>query len=276
MAFSSQQLPAEVYVFKGTIENGPRVSSPGFFLIFLVRSGIFRIVVDGQKVLSTSGELFVAVSREYYQVLKSKKVSCYFVKVQQQFIVETKMFYHFLEAFVSRSPSRLFPDEYDRKVLVHIIKLLVYYYQARTNPVRFSLASFTTAASLLVFQAGWQYGNSESTNIAYTRKEALTKGFVTLLLKHYKKEHRVGFYAGILCVTEGYLNKSVKEVTGKTAGQCISEILISEAKYMLIKEDLSIEAISEQLGFSSAGSFSRFFKKQVSVSPTAYRMENFG
>ena len=276
MEFSSQQLPAAVYVFKGNIENGPKVSCPGFFLIFFVRSGIFRILIDGNKVLSTSGELFVAVSREYYQVLKSKKVACYFVKVQQQFIVETKMFYHFLEAFVSRNPSRLFPDEYDRKVLVHIIKLLAYYYQARTNPVRFSMASFTTAVSLLVFQAGWQYGNSGTTNFVYNRKEALTKGFVTLLLKHFKKEHRIGFYSGILCVTEGYLNKSVKEVTGKTAGHCLSEILVSEAKYMLIKQDLTIEAISEHLGFTSAGSFSRFFKKQVSVTPTAYRMENLG
>lgn len=276
MEFSSQQLPAEVYVFKGNIENGPKVRCSGFFLIFFVRSGIFRILIDGNKVLSTSGELFVAVSREYYQILKSKKVACYFVKVQQQFIVETKMFYHFLEAFVSRSPSRLFPDEYDRKVLVHIIKLLAYYYQARTNPVRFSLASFTTAVSLLVFQAGWQYGNSGTTNFVYNRKEALTKGFVMLLLKHFKKEHRIGFYSGILCVTEGYLNKSVKEVTGKTAGHCLSEILVSEAKYMLIKQDITIEAISEHLGFTSAGSFSRFFKKQVSVTPTAYRMENLG
>jgi AraC-like DNA-binding protein len=275
MEETPEHLPALVHIFNRENATAETILCAGDFLIFFVQSGIFRVLIDGNKVMCTSGELVIAVSREYYQVLNcSKKVLCYFVKVQRQFIVDTKMFYHFVEAFVSKSPVRLFPDEFDSKVMVRIIKLLGYFYSTKANPIRFSVHSYTAAVSLLVFQAGWQYGNSVSTaKLLYNRREALAMGFLKLLVKHFKKEHSLSFYSGVLCVTDGYLNKSVKEVTGKTVGHCVAEIIVSEAKYLLAQYDHSIETISEQLGFTSAGSFSRYFKKHAFLTPTAYRRD---
>jgi len=97
--------------------------------------------------------------------------------------------------------------------------------------------------------------------------------FLKLLVQHYREENTIEYYAQCLCVTSGYLNKAVREVTGRTVGKCIAEIIVSEAKYLLLSKDLTIEAISEQLHFNSAGSFSRFFKKELSMSPSEYRKE---
>lgn len=269
------EIPAEVAFFKSNTIDDERIICTGYFLLIFVRSGIFRIRIDGNKVLCTSGEMILAVSREYYQVLKcSKKVVCYFVKVQRQFILDTKMFYHFIEAFINRNPVKLFPDAFDQKVLVRILKLLSYYYETRKNPLRFSSQSFNATLSLLVFQAGWQYGTAANgSGITYNRKEVLSMGFLKLLLKHFKKEHSIGFYSGVLCVTGGYLNKAVKDVTGKTVSFCIAEIIITEAKYLLAHHDDTVESISEQLNFNSARSFGRFFKKHTLVTPTDYRKD---
>lgn len=53
--------------------------------------------------------------------------------------------------------------------------------------------------------------------------------------------------------------------------QSITELLVSDSKSMLLSSDATIEEISEQLHFSSAGTFSRLFKKETGITPGQYR-----
>ncbi|TRW23634.1 helix-turn-helix domain-containing protein [Flavobacterium zepuense] len=275
------QMPAEVlYIGSGSDDAimTERIVSPGCFLFIFVKAGMFTLKIDGKRISCTSGEFVVAVSKQHHEILKyGKKVLCYIVKVQWQFIMGTKLFFNFIEAFVSSGAVKLFPDTFDRAVMLRIMKLLHYFYGTRSSPSRFSKPSFAAAVSLLVLQAGWQYNNSTNTGaLKYTRKESLAMQFLKLLMQHFRKEHALKFYADALFVTAGYLNKAVREVTGKTVGMCIADVITSEAKYLLETSDDSIESISEQLSFGSSGSFSRFFKKHTTMTPNAYRRDYQG
>lgn len=273
MEFISKKLPAEVYVYKDSAVEIQNISCSGHFILVFVKSGIVRILVDGVGMLGVSGEIIVAVSREYYQVIHAgKKLFCYIVKINREFIVETKMFYHFIETFIKKHPLKIVPDAFEQKVLSRIMKLLMYYSTVQDSISQLSVQSFSMTLSLLLFQTGWLYNHSDSSeNTTYNRKEALAMGFLKLLLKHFRQEQNIGFYSGVLCVTDGYLNRVVREVTGKTVGFCIAEILISEAKYLLVHHSDGIETISEQLGFSSGGSFRRFFKRHTLFTPLEFR-----
>ena len=201
----------------------------------------------------------------------------YLVRVQWQFIMGTKVFFNFVEAFVSSGPVKLFPDHFDRSVMLRIMKLLHHFYETRSNASRFSPPSFAATVSLLVLQAGWQYSNSNTTGITnYTRKESLAMQFLKLLMEHFRNERSLKFYADALFVTNGYLNKAIREVTGKTVGLCIADVVVSEAKYLLETSDSSVESISELLNFNSSGSFSRFFKKHTNATPKSYRRDYHG
>ena len=246
MEITSGHLPAEVYVYKGTVTEIEAVPCSGHFIFIFIRSGMVRIAIDGRDVLGTSGEIILAVGREYYQVIHGgKKLFCYIVKIKQEFILETKMFYHFIETFIKKYPLKISPEAYEQKVLVRIMKLLVYYAAIRDRISTFSSQSFQMTLSLLLFQAGWLYNHSESTaNTTYSRKEILAMGFLKLLLKHFRNQQSISFYSGVLCVTNGYLNKALREVTGKTVSLCIAEIVVNEAKYLLVRYDQSIESIT--------------------------------
>ena len=50
------------------------------------------------------------------------------------------------------------------------------------------------------------------------------------VLKNYKKERSVSFYADKLCLTAKHLSSVVKEVSGKTAGEWIDNFVILEAR----------------------------------------------
>ena len=78
-------------------------------------------------------------------------------------------------------------------------------------------------------------------------------------------------YAASLSVHINHLNRSVKEVTGKTTSAHIASRIIREAKALLQHTDWNISAIACSLGFEYPSYFTLFFKKHTGMAPTQLR-----
>jgi AraC-like DNA-binding protein len=78
-------------------------------------------------------------------------------------------------------------------------------------------------------------------------------------------------YADRLSVHVNHLNTILKENTGKTTTNLISNRITQEAKYLLKQTDWNISEISNSLGFEEIAHFSNFFKRQTSLSPNSFR-----
>ncbi|TAE46073.1 MAG: AraC family transcriptional regulator, partial [Bacteroidetes bacterium] len=81
-------------------------------------------------------------------------------------------------------------------------------------------------------------------------------------------------YARQLNIHVNYLNRSVKEVTGKTTTTHICERISSEAKALLQHTDWNVADIAYALGFEYPTYFNNFFKKHTGTNPRAFRMQN--
>lgn len=79
-------------------------------------------------------------------------------------------------------------------------------------------------------------------------------------------------YAQHLNVHVNYLNRAIKEVTGKSTTTHISERIITEAKALLQHTDWSISEIAYALGFDYPTYFNNFFKKQTGTNPKSFRL----
>lgn len=79
-------------------------------------------------------------------------------------------------------------------------------------------------------------------------------------------------YANQLNVHVNHLNKALKETTGKTTSQIISERIVREAMILLKQTNWNINEIAWCLGFDELSHFINFFKKNVQVSPKSYRL----
>jgi AraC-like DNA-binding protein len=80
-------------------------------------------------------------------------------------------------------------------------------------------------------------------------------------------------YAKNLNVHPNYLNRAVKEVTGKPTTVHISERIISEAKALLQHTDWNISDIAYALGFEYPTYFNNFFKKITGTNPKSLRTQ---
>lgn len=81
-------------------------------------------------------------------------------------------------------------------------------------------------------------------------------------------------FAQSLTMHTNHLNRSVKEVTGKTTTQHISERVLKEAHALLKHTDWSIAQIANGLGFEEPAYFTNFFKKYTGSSPAMARLAN--
>lgn len=78
-------------------------------------------------------------------------------------------------------------------------------------------------------------------------------------------------FAQQLAVHVNHLNRAIKETTGKTTTDYITERLVSEAKALLKHTDWNISEIGYCLGFDEAAHFNNFFKKQTQQTPSFFR-----
>lgn len=74
-------------------------------------------------------------------------------------------------------------------------------------------------------------------------------------------------YAQSLSVHANHLNRSVKEVTGKTTTTLISERITKEARALLQHTDWNIAEVAYSLGFEYPAYFNQFFKKHTGLTP---------
>lgn len=62
-----------------------------------------------------------------------------------------------------------------------------------------------------------------------------------------------------------------KDTYGETPNEFLIRLRVEQAKGMLITENFSISEICEKVGYTSLGSFSSLFLKQVGMAPSLYR-----
>ena len=80
-------------------------------------------------------------------------------------------------------------------------------------------------------------------------------------------------YARSLSIHVNHLNRSVKEITGKSTTTHIAERIIAEAKALLLHTDLAIAEIAYALGFEYPTYFNNYFKRMTGTAPSSLRAE---
>ena len=87
---------------------------------------------------------------------------------------------------------------------------------------------------------------------------------------NYKIAHP-SCYAKKLKVNVKLLNETIKEITHLSCGEFIRSKTVEEAKRLLKYDPMTCNEIADYLGFTDPAYFSRFFKREVGVSPRTFR-----
>lgn len=103
------------------------------------------------------------------------------------------------------------------------------------------------------------------------KTSSLVRQFRQLVAEHFLTEQAVQDYANRIGISSSHLTDTVKAVTGFTPGQLIRQKLALEAKRLLAHSNATVAEIGYRLNFDDASYFGRFFKREVGMSPAAFR-----
>jgi AraC-like DNA-binding protein len=72
-------------------------------------------------------------------------------------------------------------------------------------------------------------------------------------------------------LSENYLSNVYKEQEGECVSETIEKVRMREARRLLARGGMSVDAVAERCGYSSGVSFRRAFKRAEGISPSEYR-----
>ena len=104
-----------------------------------------------------------------------------------------------------------------------------------------------------------------------SRSEEICKTFGHLVIQYYSQETDAAYYAKKMGITPAHLSNTVKNMTGKTVMDFISEVVIVDAKAQLKSTNLPIREIAYSLNFPNVSFFGKYFKRLTGMTPQQYR-----
>ena len=159
-------------------------------------------------------------------------------------------------------------DETSMQTIMHYLDLMEILMQKESQERRATIIKLIQSLSSYFYEF---HANSLSSQKPFSRSEELAGQFLSLVDMHCHEHHNIKWYADALHLTPVYVSNVVKQVTGQTAGDNITDCLVRKAKSMLLTSTLSVQQISDRLGFQNQSHFGTFFRRAVGVSPQKFR-----
>jgi len=103
------------------------------------------------------------------------------------------------------------------------------------------------------------------------KKKGLVLKYIQLVNLNLKKGLKISNYAELLHISPNHLNKIIKNQLSKSAQEIHNEIILQEAKVLLLQTSKDISEIAFDLGFNDVSYFGKFFRKHTNQSPMEYR-----
>ena len=162
---------------------------------------------------------------------------------------------------------RMQVDTEQRALIEQIIESL--WLMVHTQP--FCREAFDAIVASLMQYYNHLYGLDVERRMSPSHGTDIFNRFIQLVNSHVRQEHKMGYYANRMCLTQRYLGSVVREVSGASAKEWIDRALVTEAKVVLKHSDKSVAQIAEDLHFPSPSFFSKYFRRLTGLTPAEYR-----
>lgn len=272
--FSCNEIHREFYVntFKEHLKSHSFVEEPhrhdSYLMVFFTNgSGIHEIDFDRFEI--KKGSLFVLQPGQMHHWSLSEDIEGFVIIFSQELYnlyfgqknINDYNFYH----SIHNRPEMLFETAEIPKILPYFNLLI----EENSGQNNLKLDKMLNLLDCIHIEISRKYSETYSHKThSYNIK---ISAFEKLLEEHFKKEKLPSFYAYKLNITLKHLNRICNEILQKTATEVIMDRVVLEIKRMLTDKQLAVNEVATAIGYDDYSYFSRVFKKQTGVSPTAFR-----
>ncbi len=236
-----------------------------FFEIEIILSGEGSCMINGTQYALSSGSMYILTPADFHFLCGDTKLELYNIMFDETMIDKELI-------------SQLF-EKQDKKFLVlkndilHEIKVLVEMIVRERNTVdeyseNIIKNLLSAVINIILREMDFEQKGEETDN-----KISDALRYIYANLRSDPTLSQVAKYCGY---SVNYFGKMFYEATGKQYKAFINEMKLNMAKRMLRLDNVTVQEVASECGFSSISNFYRVFKQIVGVSPNIYRKrENY-
>ena len=245
-----------------------------YYTIILTVEARGTHLIDFETYPLSDGQLICISPWQVHQIQEDQKSKGYAITFTDQFLGSSSVTPEIIQSFnlfrLAGETPPIFLSPLDFEIAIRYAEDLLRYDTPYTLSDYMALGSLLQLI-LLIGVRNCDLMHNQSFQSNQDNGSHLLKGFKDLLEQHYASQHQIGYYASQLYVSSDHLNRTIKQLTSKTAKQMIQARIVLAAKRMLRFSDMTIKQVGIELGFAEPAHFSAFFKNTTGQSPSNFK-----
>ncbi|WP_139235733.1 AraC family transcriptional regulator [Mucilaginibacter polytrichastri] len=240
------------------------------YLFFLLEKGNASLMIDFQTLPFGKNSLYYVLPGQVHHSIKNEIVYGWFIAVDTM-LISTDYRNVFETQLKLQQPHLL--DDKQLQQCKSILSLLLEKYDSDVKS-SFYIPVVHSLLQSFIGMVACYYSQVNNTGMQLSRPLQLSQQFKQLLGRHIRTIKSPSAYAGMLNVSESYLNEALKKATGFSVSYWIAQEVVMEAKRLLYYSELNVKQIAHHLGYEDHTYFSRLFKKTANETPLEFRAQN--
>ncbi len=247
-----------------------------FFEIIYVLRGSCKHTISGKEIVMSSGTVCIVAPHVYHSIgvfddsivlnilIRSSTLEDYYGSILKSDNPISLFLIHSI--FSPKYDPFLQFHEEENDDIQHIILAM---YQEQCNSNNYSEEIINHLMSILLYRL--VRSNKISVELSEMEIKKNDDAKIYQYFWNHYQEASLEKLSEILGYTSAYCSVYIKKITGFTFSQLRKMIIFRKAKELLTCTSLSIQHISENLGYHDTENFIRAFKNEFGVSPTQFR-----
>jgi len=196
-----------------------------------------------------------------------------YLQLSKKFIEENRYLFKTYLDYGQHEALYLTNEEVDE--IAAVFKLMMKYYESEKRNFNVLLSYVNVLVSLVEAYYKRQFSTDPK------QYNHIVTDFQQSIIDYYNQPvsqlPNVQYFADKLGLTANYLGDIVKHFTQKSALENIHNYMIKRAKELLLEnQKMNTTEVAYELGFEYPNYFSKFFKKQVNLTPKEFRLQAMG
>ncbi|WP_066506895.1 helix-turn-helix domain-containing protein [Abyssisolibacter fermentans] len=245
-----------------------------FYLILYITSGKGRHEIDFKVYDFKAGDMIFVAQNQVHRFFPNTQATGYIILFTEDYLyINSDMNIHdFLDHFNMPLYNPIIEIDISEEASNRIlIDLLYKEYQAVDSRVKVQLLKYLFRSFMLTIRKFRKINKDMETSGVYKRFIE----FKNLVEMHYKEKKTVSEYARMMSVSQKTINQATRKAVDLSAKQFIIDRTLLEIKRYIGQGELTINEISDLMGFYEPSNLTKYFKHYERVSPTEFRAKYF-
>lgn len=242
-----------------------------FYMLLLFTEGGCRHMIDFEWIDCQSGTLLILQPGQVHQFDLSQHWQSHVVIFHEDFLTPEGSYSALeLDYSIQRLPSHLSLNQKDLTCTSQVIEQIFSdsNIQANSHTLHLLLQKQLQA---LIIRLCILHTNVPEPKLENKNEAKLHKQFQIEVEKNFHRQLRISNYAEMIGCSEKSLYRAVNLYTQVSPKKYLSHRVALEAKRLLAHTNQRVSLIAHQLGFDEPTNFSKFFTREVGLTPGKFR-----